>query len=338
VKRKWIIPLTIGVAVLVGVLLMRGWPQPGATSAPPVSKALPILDQPSGAAVALPAVSGSSAPESDSERRRRFRDRIGASRDYFELIRHWLPAARAGDPEAEYSLFKALAYCQTSYRAFFTRRGESLTLSEGLQYATRRHLSLDIAQEVYDRCHALTPDAMAEFGNPAQWLDQSAAAGQPVAQAQIATQALLQKFLARSAAESGGSNPNEVDARLQNTDVSNLLNGALRSLDPDALFIIGEYYGIIAPGDADADINGPAWILVACQRGADCSSTSEWVKSACVYDPQCMSFVGYADRLRNMTGDDAWPAVQLRALELNEMLDAGRWDELGIGQPSAERP
>jgi len=36
------------------------------------------------------------------------------------------------------------------------------------------------------------------------------------------------------------------------------------------------------------------------------------------------------DRVRKLAGDQ-WPVVQQRAQEISAKLDAGRWDELGLG-------
>jgi hypothetical protein len=72
-----------------------------------------------------------------------------------------------------------------------------------------------------------------------------------------------------------------------------------------------------------------AWLLVACQRGYDCSSKSEWLMMSCTYTQQCASYANPTDFVRDAAGDD-WPDVQQRAREIADSIDAGRWNELGL--------
>jgi hypothetical protein len=69
-----------------------------------------------------------------------------------------------------------------------------------------------------------------------------------------------------------------------------------------------------------------AWVYVACQRGLDCSATSQWAVNC---KPKCD--VSTPEGIMIYWSFGEWPAVQQRAMELNAKLDAGKWDELGLG-------
>ena len=63
------------------------------------------------------------------------------SRNYLEFVRSVMSAAKSGDEEAQYTLGKALAFCDETYSIYFQRKGQPLTLDEGLGYAAQLHRS-----------------------------------------------------------------------------------------------------------------------------------------------------------------------------------------------------
>jgi hypothetical protein len=79
-----------------------------------------------------------------------------------------------------------------------------------------------------------------------------------------------------------------------------------------------------------SDIDRLAWLLVACERGYDCTSNAEWVMFSCGYSPLCMSYTDASSLVMSWAGNN-WHRVQHRATELNERIDAGQWAKLGIG-------
>jgi hypothetical protein len=113
-------------------------------------------------------------------------------------------------------------------------------------------------------------------------------------------------------------------------DPRQLLSAAVKSRDPEVLFTIGEAQGLLYPANSDTNAARYAWWLVACQRGFDCSAGGDWVKNTCAGDPQCASANSPSDLVRSLAGDE-WPDVQQRAQEISAKLDAGQWDELGLG-------
>jgi len=63
------------------------------------------------------------------------------------------------------------------------------------------------------------------------------------------------------------------------------------------------------------------------QRGLDCGPGSEPYQWICQYDPACQPFENVVDLIRRSSGE-RFDAVQLRANELNQELDEGRFDEI----------
>jgi hypothetical protein len=182
-----------------------------------------------------------------------------------------------------------------------------------LRFAAELHAPIEQVQSIYDRCHKLEEDPT-EFGNAMDWLAQ---AGQPVAQAVTATHMLDQDMM-KGYVKAGGQ-PTELTTAPPiggSADPHDLLRAAVESRDPEVLLSIGESQGLLNPSQSNTDklVNRVAWRYVACQRGLGCPAN-------------CAGSIG---ELMEMARDD-WPAVQQRAQEINAKLDAGQWDELGLG-------
>lgn len=114
---------------------------------------------------------------------------------------------------------------------------------------------------------------------------------------------------------------------LANRRAVDLLHAAVKSLDPQVLEIIGGAQ-MELHGSRNAEIaDRYAWLHAACQRGLNCSATSHWATDC---SENCD--VSSPDGIIKGWSRDQWPAVQLRAKEISAQLDAGKWDELGLGQ------
>jgi hypothetical protein len=114
-------------------------------------------------------------------------------------------------------------------------------------------------------------------------------------------------------------------------DPQELFREAVESRDPEALFQIAESDALLHPSTGDDDnTERNSWLLVACQEGLDCSSNADWVRNICYLDPQCASASSTSELIEHLAGAD-WHRVQQRAEELKTKLDAGQWDDLGLG-------
>lgn len=252
---------------------------------------------------------------------------LGASNDYWEFAESVLPAALRGDADAQFYLSRALEYCSENDRMFFEHRGRQLSLGEGLEFAARRHLSLETTQSVFDRCHRFQGNLSNEFGSAAEWLAKATSAGQPLAQASTAGK-ILEQRLRQNFVQAGGA-PDPQQELADKTDPRVLLRDAVKSGEPEVYFRIGDVQGLLRPGATDTIIDRYAWTLIACNRGFDCSYSAQWVRNSCGGDPQCESITHPEDLVRLLAADN-WPAVQARAQEIESKLASGDWDDLGI--------
>jgi hypothetical protein len=75
------------------------------------------------------------------------------------------------------------------------------------------------------------------------------------------------------------------------------------------------------------------WLEQATHAGqplAQAATATKLFKVACANDARCASFTDPSDFVRTVAGDD-WDTVEELAGEIDAKLDAGRWDELGLG-------
>ncbi len=261
-----------------------------------------------------------------------YRKAYAESRDLWTFAHELLPAAMAGHADAQFYLSAAMDHCAHDNKMLFLRRGVTLSLEDGLQYAAQRHMSLDLAQWVYDRCHKFLEQGAPELGSAADWLAKSTDAGYAPAQAATAEQILFQNLQKSIANASGVPVPDQSPAVENSMSPRELLKASLTSGDPEVLFDIGESYAKLYPR-ASAETESTeryAWWLVACQRGLDCGANADWIKSTCSVSPQCGSYSDPTDYLRSLAGNQ-WPDVQQRAVEISQKLDSRQWSDLGLG-------
>jgi hypothetical protein len=250
----------------------------------------------------------------------------GSTRDFWEFAATLLPAAAAGDADAQFYLSRVLEKCDRDNKIFFKRRAQVLSLDEGLQWASKRHLSIAQAQAIYDLCHKFLTNDSAHFGSTSDWLAKATQAGQPLGRATTALKALEQGLLLSSSRASGVQIV-DPDPALEKADPIGLLREAVKSEDPEVLFMIGEAQSLLYPARSNELVERLAWWLVACERGLDCTANGNWIKETCAEYPQCQSAVGSTDRIQGLA-QDSWPEVQRRAQEISAQLGAGQWAEL----------
>lgn len=255
-----------------------------------------------------------------------------AAHSYWDYAKRTLPAAQAGDRDAQFYLSRALERCQSDLRMYLQQRGRPLTEVESLQWAVKRNLPLDLAQQAYERCHKFLENGPGEFGDASEWLGRATLAGQPLAQAITASRILVQRTTDELA--KAGAVPVTILSIAPDTahmDPRRLFREAVESGDPEVLFHIGEAnVALHLSTGNDGSTEQLSWWLVACEEGFDCSPSADWVKNSCYVDPQCAS-IGPSEIVEYFAGNN-WPQVQQRAQELKTKIDAHEWDELGLGR------
>lgn len=260
-----------------------------------------------------------------------YKTKFAQSSNYWAFVQDVASAALAGDADAQYYTWKALSYCDEKNRLYFIRRGQRLSMENGLAWAVERQLPYDVAQAAYDRCHDFLDHSTAtDEGSALQWLTSAAKAGQPAARSSLAAKIIEQDMQRGFEAASGVSDPKQRQVLDRSVPPRELLRQAVKSGDPEALFTVSEMIPILKPKNQGAQVDRFAWMLVACERGFDCSPRAEWVAVGC-QTATCGSTSEPGDVVRILAGDE-WSAVQNRAQEINESLDAGRWEDLGFDQ------
>ena len=255
---------------------------------------------------------------------------LKASHDHWAFAERILPAARAGDANAQLYLWKALDECAQDNHRLFERRGQVLTLEQSLQQPSNRVVPPDLIRRQYAQCHKFLTNDTSEFGNTAGWLAAATDSRQPVAQAITASQSLMQQSADELALAAGVPNPSDQPPVVSAMGPRELLLEAVQSRDPEVLFWIGDMQQLLDPASSDTSINRYAWMLLACQGGFDCTNSAQWVELNCGSEATCSSLTGPTDYIQHLSGAN-WPAVQQRAQDISAKLNAGQWDALGLG-------
>src|SRR5208282_2638717 len=117
------------------------------------------------------------------------RQRMKTATDWYALAKEILPLAKAGDPEAQYVLFKTYRDCSYRYQTKYESENAAR------ESATAIGLSADNAAKVFRQCHGFATDDTKSLGDPWDWLQKATDAGYPLAQTTTASEGLLQDQL-----------------------------------------------------------------------------------------------------------------------------------------------
>jgi hypothetical protein len=250
------------------------------------------------------------------------------AKDWYALSKELLPRAQAGDPEAQYVLFRANRLCTLGLTDYF-KKNDTLEKARqtAMQYGGR---SLGEVEARYERCHGFYTDD-AGLGDTWDWLKKATEAGYAPAQTQTARERLLQDQL--KAFVRAGATPADPAAYLPpiggDANPRDLLTAAVQSADPEVLAEIGSLQHMLNPQQSRemVQISSAAWMYVACERGADCS----------VYGPSTVTNCGPNDgtcvpvpQMFLSKVNYNWAPVQELVNQINAALNAKQWDQLNI--------
>jgi hypothetical protein len=239
-----------------------------------------------------------------------YKARLDESSDIRGFAEDTLPAAKAGDPAAQYYLSRALDYCEREYRFYFIRGQKRRTLDEAMQWAsTRPALKAEDAREVHDKCKRLQAGPH-PFGTSTQWLVASKDNGYALAMMDAAVQ------LSVKAAVSGATETVEM-----RNEAKRLALKALASKDPEVIFAMGDLSGLFLGDLQKASIEQWVWRLAACKRGYECGQNAEWYQQHCRFDANCQPYESGIDFIRRSNSED-FDEIDRRANDLNAQLDA----------------
>jgi hypothetical protein len=258
-----------------------------------------------------------------------FGARFRSATNYLDFVRETRPAAKAGDPRAQVYLYRALKSCSTDYQYLFKsqRQKRYLSYEEGLQQTVKRlPFRPEYANLVYSRCHGLFDPLDPDVENPDEWLRRAALGMDPLALALTAARASVMTIdLTQPDDAEPVQHPEKVAV------VRRQLGTALRSHDPEVMFEAAQVIHLSGVPDAGRETIAAEWMMAACFRGLDCSSSGEIVRGFCLWDPGCQPYETVPDVLQRSVGA-GFPAVEARAREINALIDAGKWEELGFGE------
>jgi hypothetical protein len=286
---------------------------PAVPAEPPLSEtaATPAANEPT------PASPPPAAPE--------WARRFATAADHHDFIESVFPAARKGDAKAQFYLSEALLYCDRGYRVYFDHRNAPgrRTLDEALyRIRNREPWETEEAKRVHARCHRFQERRdRGQFGSAPEWLVRAAEGGNPMALARRAG-ALYTELVVRE-----GVTPADTEKL---ASLRSLGRSALQSREPGVLLELAATAAFLATSD-HRDPHSWAWVLLGCQRGADCSPEVPWVQMACRYDLNCQMGESGVQFMQRALANE-YPEIERLAAEVGANLDAGNWEALGFGE------
>jgi hypothetical protein len=263
-----------------------------------------------------------------------YRKEFAQATSYYDFVRNAIPAAKAGNPEAQFYVSEALGFCKEGYEKWFLSKTSSDRPAPSAEEVIGKlpaHLT-GVIRNVYYKCHDLMENDVAQWGTREDWLAKATDAGLPAAQARAADLLLVAEEF---------HEPSPIKSRQE--DPRALLRSALETKDPAALLVAGTFLSAIdqlnKPRLNDAQAKGErienklAWWLLACNRGYDCSENGPWFGEICASDLRlCQAGQTNAvDYIHRVAEDLHYADLDQRAEELNAKVDARAWGELGLG-------
>ena len=264
-----------------------------------------------------------------------YRKTFQSAADLWALAHQWLPAAQAGDADAQYHLYAIDRECHGVQTASFVREGRLVSLDDALRWdeaLTGSRARAEHIQQEYGRCSGFYTHAASDLGDPLDWLQRATDAGQPIAQSTTALLRLGQEQQALQA-RAAGTPPSSEPPIGGDADPRELLRMALASKDPEVLFAIGSAQVVLNPTQSrtDSRLNQWAWMAAACQRGLDCSEYGPPVSLPCA---PAGSDCGTVPQMLLSWAGNNWAPIEERVQQINAVLDEGQTEplsQLGLG-------
>ncbi len=226
--------------------------------------------------------------------------------------------ALEGDDAAQYWLYRALQRCGPDYDSVFNidpaqPEKHALRLDEALaDEEANPRLGADEIREMHGQCQRLRNVDRARYGDAEGWLKRAAQSGYPLAQVRRAAEIAV-----------------EVNGAANRAEARALMLAAVKSGDADVILQTGTVARTLASGESERERHEWVWEVAACQRGANCRPTAEWVRALCAVDRRCQPYETALDVIRRKVGAQM-PEIEEEARSLNAHIDAREWGELGL--------
>jgi hypothetical protein len=237
--------------------------------------------------------------------------------DYLEFSRGILGRAREGDADAQYHLYAALDYCRRSYREYFDRGQQRLSLDEAIRTGGDSPAAIRDIRQAHSRCGDLMSLTTGEFGEAEQWLQRSARSGHPRAQVQLASRLIT-----------GSRMLSPAQASRSLTEARQFVRESLASRDPAVIWAAATLPAISTDAASRDRAETMAWWQAACDQGLDCGPGSDPVRQLCREVPDCQPFESVNDILVRTARNPS--AVTERARQISASIAAGDLGSLGL--------
>ncbi len=247
--------------------------------------------------------------------------------DYVTFMRQAVVAAQQGDSGAQFYVGKLLQLCGGM--------SVEMTVMKALADAKSVKLPVSLAKKresQAEQCRLLLQDTEIfaalpprEGGYPASyWLKRSAEQGNPSASADIARSTVRERQM-----KGMGEDPVAANRPLEEAERSLQQAIANSGGDAEALFLVGEALFNARRKDADdRQLRGAAWMLVACERGYDCSlmnDKNEMARALALChewkDPNCPEGSDVTQYIRNL-GQENFDKAVVFAQKFRQALDS----------------
>lgn len=236
-----------------------------------------------------------------------WQQRLERAKDYASLVEIALPAANAGNADAQFTLYGAFSYCR-----------------DGLRKRTPDEMA-QFPEIMLRDMHAHCDDLAAQYPDLATeaeiWLTKSLESKFPRALAFTALEEV--RALTRKPPKK-----NERDRRVQVARENLLL--ALKSNDPSITKDVPEFLPVLFPDSPQVPRAQWVWRLAACEQGLDCGPKAEMMLRDCRMHDRCIEGETAIDYIRRASGD--FSSLMSRARNLarqlrKSQLDAQVFDE-----------
>jgi len=244
--------------------------------------------------------------------------------DLFEFAQRMRAAAAQGDAAAMYLIYQIYKRCDSEYSLSFENDdgAAGLTLDQAVAREVERPIigGADEVRRLHAQCRRWRSEPRESREQRNEMMERSADAGYPPAQAAWASHLLHHR----------GNHDNPT--REERARARELTIAALASRDPEAYLDAATNIPHLTDFSGDDALRFKAWFYAACLRGVDCGPQSGFVKRHCARDPSCQPYESLLDILHR--GPDANQAdeIERRAREISDLIDAGRWDDLGFAR------
>jgi hypothetical protein len=270
------------------------------------------------------------------------RQQLKDRKDWFALAQDILPQAKAGNPEAQYVLYRAIASCaQTPVGDSVEAVRAAQRIAFALNGRPEDNLVIAVENEAEAnqiRCQGFHTPAAAALGDDLDWLLKAMDQGYAPALAAGARERVRQDR-SMATVRAGGGDPDDPRLKLPpiggDATPHELLLAAVKSGDSEVLNDIANTVYMLDPKLTHEQqmLLHSAWTYVYCQRGDGCKASP--IESTFDEPPATVMNCGPNDRYCTpiprtllMLADYNWEPVQEVVNQINAALDAKQREQL----------